>query len=173
MQSEHALRLPRTCGNHTAPLHLQSALPAPTSDLRGRANRVRRYDSHGMRQLRLPTLDYCSPTTQQVRNDACGVLAFGACGQRRWRARLVTDGADEPRPTLHARAQLEAGLDFIRRQPPGASVYVHCKAGRGRAGTMLMAYLMDGRGLTPSEAQVRAHVIPLAQGGVGGTPWVA
>ena len=58
------------------------------------------YGNFGMRQLRLPTLDYCAPTTQQ----------------------------------------LEAGLDFIRRQPPGGSVYVHCKAGRGRAGTMLMAY---------------------------------
>ena len=81
------------------------------------------YGTYGMRQLRLPTLDYCSPTTQQ----------------------------------------LEAGLDFIRRQPPGGSVYVHCKAGRGRAGTMLMAYLIDEKGLTPSAAQeallaARPHV---------------
>lgn len=83
------------------------------------------YDRVGMRQLRLPVLDYCAPSTQQ----------------------------------------LESGLDFIRRQPPGASVYVHCKAGRGRAGTMLMAYLIDAKGMTPSEAQahlsrVRPHVSP-------------
>ena len=83
------------------------------------------YDSVGMRQLRLPVLDYCAPSTQQ----------------------------------------LESGLDFIRRQPPGATVYVHCKAGRGRAGTMLMAYLIDAKGMTPSEAQamltkVRPHVSP-------------
>ena len=83
------------------------------------------YPRLGMRQLRLPTLDYCAPTTQQ----------------------------------------LEAGLDFIRRQPPGGSVYVHCKAGRGRAGTMLMAYLMDENGWVPADAQaklsaVRPHVSP-------------
>ena len=83
------------------------------------------YERIGMRQLRLPTLDYCSPTAQQ----------------------------------------LESGLDFIRRQPPGASVYVHCKAGRGRAGTMLMAYLIDDKGMNPQEAQAalsaaRPHVSP-------------
>ena len=83
------------------------------------------YERVGMRQLRLPTLDYCSPTAQQ----------------------------------------LEAGLDFIRRQPPGATVYVHCKAGRGRAGTMLMAYLIDDKGMNPQEAQqalsaARPHVSP-------------
>ena len=33
--------------------------------------------------------------------------------------------------------QVENGLDFIRKQPPGGTVYVHCKAGRGRAGTMV------------------------------------
>ena len=83
------------------------------------------YERIGMRQLRLPTLDYCSPTAQQ----------------------------------------LESGLDFIRRQPPGGSVYVHCKAGRGRAGTMLMAYLIDDKGMNPQQAQAalstaRPHVSP-------------
>ncbi|KAL1527176.1 hypothetical protein AB1Y20_015855 [Prymnesium parvum] len=83
------------------------------------------YGKVGMRQLRLPTLDYCSPTVQQ----------------------------------------LEKGLDFIRNQPPGCSTYVHCKAGRGRAGTMLMAYLISERGMSPDMAQrellrVRPHVSP-------------
>jgi atypical dual specificity phosphatase len=83
------------------------------------------YDRLGIRQLRLPVLDYCAPTAQQ----------------------------------------LESGLDFIRRQPRDGSVYVHCKAGRGRAGTMLMAYLIDQKGMTPTEAQAalsaaRPHVSP-------------
>ena len=83
------------------------------------------YGRAGIKQLRLPTLDYCSPTAQQ----------------------------------------LEKGLDFIRNQPPGCSTYVHCKAGRGRAGTMLMAYLIDEKGMTTDAAQkellrVRPHVSP-------------
>ena len=83
------------------------------------------YSRYRMRELRLPTMDYCSPTAQQIEN----------------------------------------GLDFIRKQPPGGTVYVHCKAGRGRAGTMTMAYLMSSRGMTPLEAQrtltaARPHVSP-------------
>jgi atypical dual specificity phosphatase len=47
---------------------------------------------------------------------------------------------------------VENGLEFIRRQPPGGSIYVHCKAGRGRAGTMVMAYLITEKGMTPAQA---------------------
>lgn len=83
------------------------------------------YAHFGMRQLRLPTLDYCSPTAQQLEN----------------------------------------GLEFIRKLPPGCSAYIHCKAGRGRAGTMAMAYLIAEKGLSPQEAQatlskIRPHVSP-------------
>ena len=85
----------------------------------------REYEGAGIRQLRLPVLDYCSPTAQQLEN----------------------------------------GLEFIREQPAGGCTYVHCKAGRGRAGTMAMAYLMTDRGLAPADAQaelsrVRPHVSP-------------
>ena len=83
------------------------------------------YGRLGIRQLRLPTLDYCSPTAQQLEN----------------------------------------GLDFIRQQQPGRCTYIHCKAGRGRAGTMAMAYLIVEKGMTPGEAQkalsrARPHVSP-------------
>lgn len=57
------------------------------------------YGRLGITQLRLPTMDYCSPSAQQVEN----------------------------------------GLDFIRKQPPGGTVYCHCKAGRGRAGAPVRA----------------------------------
>ena len=46
------------------------------------------YSRYRMRELHLPTMDYCSPTAQQIEN----------------------------------------GLDFIRKQPQGGTVYVHCKA---------------------------------------------
>ena len=83
------------------------------------------YGRYRIRELRLPTMDYCSPTAQQIEN----------------------------------------GLDFIRKQPPGGTLYVHCKAGRGRAGTMTMAYLMQEKRMSPLEAQrtlqaARPHVSP-------------
>lgn len=90
-------------------------------EFEGHAN----YPRLGIRQLRLPTLDYCSPTAQQIEN----------------------------------------GLEFIRQQLPGCCTYIHCKAGRGRAGTMAIAYLIVEKGMAPGEAQkalsrVRPHVSP-------------
>lgn len=75
------------------------------------------YGRYRMRELHLPTMDYCSPTAQQIEN----------------------------------------GLDFIRKQPQGGTVYVHCKAGRGRAGTMTMAYLMVQRGSTVQAPSCWCH----------------
>lgn len=48
------------------------------------------------------------------------------------------------------------GVAFIqhhvaRRQ----TVYVHCKAGRGRSATVALCWLIDARGLTPQQAQDR------------------
>ena len=36
----------------------------------------------------------------------------------------------------------------------GRSVYVHCKAGRGRSATVVLCWLMDVKGMTPEEAQL-------------------
>ena len=100
-------------------------MPPPLTRCDEFGGHPREYARYRMRELRLPTMDYCSPTAQQVEN----------------------------------------GLDFIRRQPPGGTVYIHCKAGRGRAGTMSVAYLMAEKGLSPQQAQaaltaVRPHVSP-------------
>ena len=40
--------------------------------------------------------------------------------------------------------------DSIER---GETVYVHCKAGRGRSATVVLCWLMQAKGLTPDEAQ--------------------
>ena len=52
--------------------------------------------------------------------------------------------------------------DFVRR---GETVYVHCKAGRARSATVVLAWLVRHRGMTPDQAQqhllsVRPHVNP-------------
>lgn len=59
---------------------------------------------------------------------------------------------------------VKAGVEFIERHSQaGGKVYVHCKAGRGRSATIVMAWLMKHDRLTPAEAQqrlleARAHV---------------
>jgi len=47
----------------------------------------------------------------------------------------------------------------------GESVYVHCKAGRGRSATVVLCWLIQSQALTPQEAQrvlceKRPHVMP-------------
>lgn len=61
-------------------------------------------------------------------------------------------------PTLDfhppALADLERSVAFMQDQiARGRRVYVHCKAGRARSGTVVMCYLIGARGMTPEEAQ--------------------
>lgn len=54
-------------------------------------------------------------------------------------------------PTL---ADVEEGVAFIRKHASnGDTVYVHCKAGRGRSATVVVCYLIETRGMNPVEAQ--------------------
>jgi atypical dual specificity phosphatase len=56
-------------------------------------------------------------------------------------------------PTLE---QVEQGVAFIEEQiARGGRVYVHCKAGRARSGTVVLCWLIVARGLSPAEAQQR------------------
>jgi atypical dual specificity phosphatase len=63
-----------------------------------------------------------------------------------------------------ALADIERAVEFIREQAAqGRTVYVHCKAGRGRAAAVVLCYLMAAKGLRPAEAEAliraqRPHV---------------
>ena len=49
---------------------------------------------------------------------------------------------------------VERGVAFMQEQIGlGRDVYVHCKAGRARSGTIVLCWLIAARGLTPEEAQ--------------------
>lgn len=49
---------------------------------------------------------------------------------------------------------VERGVEFIEDQVRrGKRVYVHCKAGRARSGTVVLCWLVASRGLTGEEAQ--------------------
>lgn len=63
-----------------------------------------------------------------------------------------------PDYTPPARADLDLALAFMREHTGrGRSVYVHCKAGRGRSATVALCWLMAERGMDPESAL--AHLI--------------
>jgi atypical dual specificity phosphatase len=56
-------------------------------------------------------------------------------------------------PTLE---DAERGAAFIQeRVEQGESVYVHCKAGRGRSATIALCWLIAAKGMTPDQAQAK------------------
>ncbi|MFO7907497.1 MAG: dual specificity protein phosphatase family protein [Planctomycetota bacterium] len=80
------------------------------------AGPVSAYRQAGIEQLRIPTVDFTSPTLEDV----------------------------------------ERGVAFMQRQiAQGRGVYVHCKAGRARSGTVVLCYLISAKGMTPEQAQQR------------------
>jgi atypical dual specificity phosphatase len=74
----------------------------------------RTYVKHGIAQIRLPCIDYCSPTLDQI----------------------------------------ETAMKFIAEHVNrGESVYIHCKGGKGRSATVVLAYLMQFQAMTRQQAQ--------------------
>jgi atypical dual specificity phosphatase len=54
-------------------------------------------------------------------------------------------------PTL---ADIERGVAFIQAHAgKGETVYVHCKAGRGRSATVVICWLVKTNGLSPTDAE--------------------
>ncbi|KAL2911161.1 hypothetical protein HK105_209369 [Polyrhizophydium stewartii] len=49
---------------------------------------------------------------------------------------------------------IKTHLEETQPRKPNASVYVHCKAGKGRSAAVALAYLISTYGMTPQEAQV-------------------
>lgn len=53
-----------------------------------------------------------------------------------------------------ALAEIERGVAFIQAHAAkGETVYVHCKAGRGRSATVVICWLIKARGLSPTDAE--------------------
>jgi len=58
------------------------------------------------------------------------------------------------------REHVEQALEFMRGcRSRGESVYVHCKAGRGRSATVVLCWLITEYGITAKEAQDRLMAI--------------
>ena len=55
-------------------------------------------------------------------------------------------------PTLES---VDQAVNFMaERIEQGETVYVHCKAGRGRSATIVLCWLIQTKGLSPHEAQI-------------------
>ncbi len=76
-------------------------------------------------------------------------------------AQLRTPTLDFTPPTL---ADIERAVGYIQAHVEAKeTVYVHCKAGRGRSATVVLCWLVAHRGMQPRQAQaaleaVRPHV---------------
>ncbi len=74
---------------------------------------------------------------------------------------LCTPTLDFTPPTLE---DVERAVAFVEtHRDRGETVYIHCKAGRGRSATVALCWLVAHRGMTPEQAQahletVRPHV---------------
>ncbi|KAK9767505.1 hypothetical protein K7432_002649 [Basidiobolus ranarum] len=66
--------------------------------------------------------------------------------------RLETE--DFTLPTLE---NIRVGIEYIEKcvKQADGTIYVHCKAGRGRSATLLVCYLLSHYDLTPEEAQLQ------------------
>jgi atypical dual specificity phosphatase len=60
--------------------------------------------------------------------------------------------------------EIEQAVEFVEtHRSRGETVYIHCKAGRGRSATIALCWLVAHRGMTPETAQahlesIRPHV---------------
>ncbi len=75
------------------------------------------------------------------------IKAYKAAGIEQLRVPTV----DFTPPSLES---VEKGVTFIQDQvAQGRGVYIHCKAGRARSGTIVLCYLIAAKGMTPDQAQ--------------------
>eukprot|EP01104_Vermistella_antarctica_P017650 TRINITY_DN628_c0_g1_i4.p1 TRINITY_DN628_c0_g1~~TRINITY_DN628_c0_g1_i4.p1 ORF type:complete len:336 (-),score=52.08 TRINITY_DN628_c0_g1_i4:175-1122(-) len=109
----------------------------------------------------LGALPFSSDVPTLVSDEAvCGVI--NTCDEYAGPTELYKELAIEQLrlPTIDYVApslvDVDAGLAFIAKyEKRGGSVYVHCKAGKGRSATIVMCYLMKKEGLTREQAQKR------------------
>ena len=104
------------------------ALPFPST--------VSELHEHGVRAVVNTCEEYAGPVTIYQQYEI-----------RQLRVRTV----DFTPPTLES---VQQAVDFIEdHRKRGETVYVHCKAGRGRSATVVICWLIKHLNLTPSEAQ--------------------
>lgn len=73
-----------------------------------------KYEELGIKQLRIPTIDFTHPALKDI----------------------------------------ECAVEFMNRQiAEGTSVYVHCKAGRGRSATIVICWLIQNKQISAASAQ--------------------
>jgi atypical dual specificity phosphatase len=119
------------------------------------------YGKLGIKQIHLPTPDVCEPKYEDVLRGVHEILEFLDAQRKDGE----TDGADEvdgitsgettPSVSLKASAtaqqsQTESLADAVSRQTQ--RVFIHCKAGRGRAATMALCYLIASTDMHPNDA---------------------
>jgi atypical dual specificity phosphatase len=92
---------------------------------------AREYRAAGVRQLRLPTTDCCPPTAADIQR---GVDFIHSCLH------------DDAHTIAGDAADSEVGRRRRLQHLSTGRVYIHCRAGRGRAAVMTLCYLVSKEG---------------------------
>lgn len=123
------------------------------------------YEALGIKQVHLPTPDVCEPTYEDVLRGVHAIFEF--LDAQRKEDGTPGDITDSETPTTSSQKGPEGGHGQVPNSggtsggqvassPSTGSdkkrVFVHCKAGRGRAATMALCYLIASTDLHPSDA---------------------
>ena len=133
------------------------------------------YASYGIRQVHLPTPDVCEPSYLDVLRGVHEIAEFLSAFQDQKSEELdkAVQGADGELETKADSSQTVCESSATATAPTttivptttttttttNRGVFIHCKAGRGRAATLTLCYLLASTQLHPADAMrlIRSH----------------
>ena len=126
------------------------------------AGPLKEYSKHDITQLHLPTPDVCEPDYYHILQGVHTIIEF--IEAHREKSAATEAAMTEIVTTQPGAPSNETAVPEVTKAPHVTRrVFIHCKAGRGRAATMTLCYLLATTQLTPEQALKhilqRRHVV--------------
>lgn len=116
------------------------------------AGPVEEYTKHNIVQIRLPTPDVCEPSYSDILRGVYEIIEFLRKSSEKNTADIVSTSTDEQSspddPVNGGGSSGQANEVTVNTQ----KVFIHCKAGRGRAATLTLCYILATTDLPLNEA---------------------